>query len=342
MNAGSRTCGVLSVLAGFIIVSGASMAKAAASSDSAYHLLKEIPVEGAGGWDYLASDDAAHRLYVSHGVKVVVIDTQADAVVGEITDTPGVHGFAIAADLQRGFSSNGQEAKASIVDLKTLRTIAKVATGKNPDCIIYASSPGEVYTFNGKDETATVFKATIPLPGKPEFAAYDPATNLVYDNIEDKNEVVVIDARTHQVIHTWPIAPGASASGMALDSENHRLFIGCHNQLMEMMDSTTGKVVASVPIGERVDANAFDAQSHLAFSSNGDGTLTIAYEDSPNSLVVVQDLMTEKGARTMAFDHLTQKAYLATADFVKPAPGVPATARPQPVAGTFRILVYGK
>jgi len=320
-----------------------------ARADSPYHLLKEIAVGGEGGWDYLASDDAAQRLYVSHGTKIVVIDTGTDSVVGEIADTPGVHGFAIAPDLQRGFSSNGQEAKASIVDLKTLKTVAKVRAGENPDAIVYASGPHEVYTFNGKGRSATVFDAntghvtaTIALPGKPEFAAYDPVAGLLYDNIEAKNEVVVIDTKTHRIVKTWPISPGQEASGMAIDLEHHRLFIGCHNQLMLMMDGTNGKVVASVPIGERVDANAFDPRAQLAFSSNGDGTLTIAHEDAPGKLTVIQNLITQKGARTMAIDLKTQKLYLATAQFEVPAAGEPTPARPKPVPGTFKILVYGK
>jgi DNA-binding beta-propeller fold protein YncE len=320
-----------------------------ACADSTYHLLKEITVGGEGGWDYLASDDAAHRLYVAHGVKIVVIDTEKDAVVGEITDTPGVHGFAIAPDLQRGFSSNGREGKAGIVDLKTLKTLSKVATGENPDAIVYASGEHEVYTFNGKGQSATVFDAgtgnvvaTIPLPGKPEFAVYDPAAGLVYDNIEDKNEVVVIDAKKHQIVNTWPIAPGQEASGLAIDLQHHRLFIGCHNRLMVMMDSTNGKVVASVPIGEGVDANAFDPGAQMAFGSCGDGTLTVAYEDAPDKLVVVQDVMTQKGARTMTIDLKTQKLYLATSEFEAPTAGALVAARPKAVPGTFKILVYGK
>jgi YVTN family beta-propeller protein len=314
-----------------------------------YHLLKEIPIGGEGHWDYLVSDDAAHRLYVSHGEKIVVIDTQTDAKVGEIADTPGVHGFAIAPDLKRGFSSNGREAKASIVDLTTLKTVAKVDTGKDPDCIVYASGPHEVYTFNGKDNSATVFDAntgnvvaTIALPGAPEFAVYDPASNLIFNNIEDKSELVVIDAKTRQIVNTWPLAPGATPSGLAMDHEHQRLFVGCRNQLMLMMDATNGHILASVPIGGRVDATAFDPNGQLAFSSNGDGTLTIAYADGPTKLVVVQDVMTQKGARTMALDLLTQKLYLPVADFQPLAPGDPPTTRPPPVAGTFKILVFGK
>jgi len=319
---------------------------------SPYHFLKEIAVGGEGGWDYLAIDPAARRLYVAHATKIVVIDIDQDAVVGEISDTPGVHGFAIAPDLQRGFSSNGKEAKAGIVDLKTLQTVAKVDTGENPDAIVYASGPQEVYAFNGRGQSATVFDAktgkvvaTVPLPGKPEFAVYDPAAGRVYDNIEDKSEVVVIDVKLHQIVNTWPIAPGAEASGLAIDLAHHRLFIGCHNQLMLMMDGANGRVPATVPIGQGVDANAFDSGTQLAFSSNGDGTVTVAHEDTPDKLTLIQNLVTQKGARTMALDSLTHKIYVATAQFeaptANPAASAPPPGRPKIIPGTFKILVYG-
>lgn len=288
------------------------------AADGPYHLGKEIPIGGAGGFDYLSIDPAARRLYVSHASKVVVVDIDKDAIAGEITDTPGIHGFAIAADLGRGFSSNGRESKASIIDLKTLQTISKVETGQNPDAILYYSEQQEVYTFNGRGKSATVFDAktgkviaTIPLSGKPEFAAADPKAGRIYCNLEDKSEIAVIDAKEHKVLNTWPIAPGEEASGMAIDLAHHALFIGCHNKLMEMINTEDGKVVATVPIGDGVDANAFDPDTQLAFSSNGDGTLTIAHEDSPDKLTVVQNLETRRGARTMALDAKTHRIYLA-------------------------------
>src|SRR5712691_11133599 len=202
--------------------------------DGPYHAGKEIPIGGEGGWDYLSIDPAAHRLYVSHATHVVVIDTQSNKVVGDIPDTPGVHGFAIAADLGRGFSSNGRENKASIVDLKTLKLIQKVDTGENPDAILYEPGRHEVYTMNGRGKSATVIDAqtgkvvaTIPLEGKPEAAQADPKAGKIYVNIEDQNAIKVIDMSSHKVTATWPIAPGESASGMAIDLEDHRLFIGC-------------------------------------------------------------------------------------------------------------------
>ena len=319
------------------------------ASTPSYHFLKEIPIGGDGGWDYLSCDAASHRLYVSHGTRVVVIDTGKDTVVGEIEDTPGVHGFALAPDLSLGFSSNGKENKASIVDLKTLKTVSKVATGNDPDAILYVSGQNEVYTFNGDAQSSTVIgaesgkvTATIALPGKPEFAAYDPSTDLVYNNLEDKNEVVVIDSKAHQVLHTWPLVKGGQPTGLSIDAASHRLFVGCRNpQAMLMLDGNTGETVASVPIHAGVDATAFDPGTQLAFASTGEGFVAIAHEDSPNKLTAVQSLATQPGARTMALDVKTHKIYLATAKFEPLPAGAPAHTRPKPVPGTFKILVYG-
>jgi len=247
-------------------------------------------------------------------------------------------------------TSNGRENKASIVDLKTLQTLSKVDTGENPDGMLFEPAQQEAYVFNGRGQSATVIDvksgklvATIPLPGKPEFAAADSKAGRVYNNIEDKNELVAIDIKTHQVANTWPIAPGEEASGMAIDLAHHRLFIGCHNKLMEMIDSTNGKVLATVPIGEGVDANAFDPGTQLAFSSCGDGTVTIAHEDTPEKLTVVQTLKTERGARTMGLDPRTHRIYLASAKFEpqpEQSPGAPRQ-RPKMIQGSFKILVYG-
>ncbi len=314
--------------------------------DGPYHAGKEIAIGGEGGWDYLSIDPAAHRLYVSHATHVVVIDTQANKVVGDIPDTPGVHGFAIAADLGRGFSSNGRENKASIVDLKTLKLIQKVDTGQNPDAILYEPARHEVYTMNGRGKSATVIDAqsgkvvaTIPLEGKPESAQADSKAGRVYVNIEDMNAIQVIDTATHKVTATWPIAPGEAATGMAFDPATHRLFIGCDNKLMLMIDSTNGKVVYSVPVGEGVDSTWFDPATKLAFTSNGEsGTVTVVREESPTVLKVVQTLKTHAGARTMALDPSTHTIYLAATDY-EPQPAA-AKGRPKAVVGTFRVLTY--
>lgn len=313
-----------------IVLSAASLCRA----DEIYHFIKEIPVSGDGGWDYLSVDSAGRRLYVSHATKVVVIDIDKDAVVGEIPNTPGVHGLAVAPDLGKGFVSCGRENKAAIVDLKTLQTLSKVETGQNPDGMLYEPAQHEAYMFNGRSSSATVIDAregkvvaTIPLGGKPEFAQADSEAGRVYNNLEDKSEVAVIDIKTHTVVNHWPIAPGEEASGMAIDVPHHRIFLGCGNKMMVMMDNTTGKVVSNVPIGDGVDANAFDPATQLAFASCGDGTCTIAHEDSPDKLTVVQVLKTQPRARTMTIDPKTHRIYLATGDKNTP--------------NSFKILVYG-
>ena len=308
-----------------------------------YKLIKEIPIGGEGGWDYLSIDPKARHLYVTHANKVVVVDLNSDTIAGEIADTPGVHGFAIAPELGRGFSSNGKENKISIVDLKTNGTIAKVETGEVPDAILYEPERGETYAFNGKGQSATVIDAksgkvvaTIPLEGKPEFA--QSQSDRVFCNIEDKNEVIVIDTKTHSVVAKWPLAPGAEPTGMALDAAHHRLFVGCHNKLLVMLESTTGKVVATAPIGAGVDACAFDDAAQLVFASCGDGTTTIAKVEG-HKLNVVQTLPTERGARTMALDPATHRIYLATAKFDENAKD--EHGRPKIIDGTIRVLIYG-
>src|SRR6266446_4354924 len=215
-----------------------------------YKFLNEIPIGGEGGWDILTIDSAASRLYLSHATKVVVVDLNKNVIAGEIVDTPGVHGFVAVPELQRGFSSNGKEAKASVVDLKTLSTISKVDTGENPDALVYEPRRGEAYIFNHTGRSATVIEAktakvisTIPLGGSPEFAAADSAAGRVYSNLEDKNEVVIIDMAKHEVVAHWPLAPGEEPTGIALDAAHHRLFVTCHNKVMEMLDTTTGKVL---------------------------------------------------------------------------------------------------
>jgi len=305
------------------------------AADGPYRLLKEIPVGGASAWDYLSVDEAGRRLYVSHGTEVVVIDIDKDTVVGKIADTPRVHGFAPAPDLGRGVASNGGENKASVVDLKTLETITKLDTERNPDGMLYEPGRHEVYLFNGGSASATVINvkdakvvATVPLGGKPEFGTADPVAGRVYDNLEDKSAVVVIDTKTHTVAATWPITGGQGPSGMAIDTKNHRLFIGCDNKVMVMMDCSNGKVITSVPIGEGVDATAFDPGTQLAFAScGGAGATTIAHEDSPDKLTVVQTLKTESGARTMTIDPKTHKIYLSVGQRNGPP-------------NNFKVLVY--
>jgi len=335
-----------------LAIAGLAAAGLVHAQDGPYRFSKEIAIGGEGGWDYLSVDPAAHRLYVSHAAKVVVIDTQANKVVGEITDTPGVHGFAIAADLGRGFSSNGRENKVSIVDLKTLKTLQKVDTGENPDAILYEPSKKEVYAFNGRGKSATVIDAqsgkvvtTIPLEGKPESGQADSKAGKVFVNIEDVSEVVEIDAKALAVKAHWPLKPCESPSGMAIDRKHHRLLIGCENKMAAVMDNTNGKVVTTVPIGEGVDANGFDPGTGLGYSSNGkDGTLTVIREETPDRFTVAETVPTRKGARTMALDEKTHTVYLVTAQF-GPAPAATAEQpRPRPtiLPDTFTILVVSR
>jgi YVTN family beta-propeller protein len=315
-----------------------------------YNLLREIPIGGEGGWDILTIDSVARRLYLSHATKVVVVDLRKNAVAGEIADTPGVHGFVAIPEIQRGFSSNGKESKSSVVDLTTLKTVSKIDTGPNPDAIVYEPRHQEVYVFNHSGNSATVINAksatvnaTIPLGGSPEFAAVDETTGRVYCNLEDQSEVAVIDSAKHEVIAHWPLAPGEEPSGIALDAPHHRLFSGCHNKMMVMLDTENGKVVGSVPIGAGVDGCAFDDATQLAFASCGDGTTTIAREEAPDKLTVLQTLKTERGARTMALDPQTHRIYLPTAQFQpppSPSPGA-SPGRPTVVPNTLKLLVYG-
>lgn len=316
-----------------------------------YKWLKSIPIGGEGGWDYLSIDTDARKLYVTHASKIVVVDLDQQNVVGEIADTPGVHGFAIARELGQGFSSNGAESRVSVINLKTLKTITKVETGGNPDAILYEPVRSEVYAFNGRAKSITVIDAksdqpvaTVPLSGKPEFAIADAKNGRVFCNIEDNDEVAVIDTKSHSLIASWSLAPGKQPTGIAFDSAHNRLFVGCHNKLMVMLDSERGRIIATVPIGEGVDACAFDDATQLAFASCGDGTATIAKEETPDKLTVVQVLATERGARTMALDSKTQRLYTCTAqiDPTNASPLAAAPRRPSYVPGTFHLLVYGK
>jgi DNA-binding beta-propeller fold protein YncE len=304
------------------------------AAEPQYKKLKEIPIGGGGGWDYLSVDSVNHRLYVSHGTKVVVIDLEQDKVVGEVLDTPGVHGFVAVPELKRGFSTNGQENKSSIVDLANLKTLSKVATGGNPDAVLFEPAAGEIYTFNGRGsatvfdaKTGNVVVAEIPLGGKPETGVADSEVGRVYVNVENTNQVAVIDTKTHKVVANWPIAPGKAATGMAFVKDLHRLIIGCDK--MVMMDSTNGKVVDTLACGAGVDAAAYDAETHLAFvSAGGAGTVTVAKVEA-DKLTLVQTLTTERGARTMTVDPKTHKIYLSN-----------ATSRTDP--NSFKVLVYGR
>src|SRR5262245_35104887 len=305
-----------------------------AKSASGYHLLKKIDVGGEGGWDYLTVDAAARRLYVSRATRVMVFDADSGVSVGEIADTPGVHGIAIAADLGRGFTSNGRDGTVTIFELKTLKAISKVKVGTNPDAILYDTATHRVFAFNRGSSEASAIEAktgevagTIALGGHPESGAAD-GKGMVYVNLDDKSEVVALDSRKLEVKSRWPLDPGKGPTGMAMDQKTRRLFIGCGNKNMIVLNADTGKVVAALPIGGRVDATGFDPDTKLAFSSNGEGTLTVVREESPDKFTVVENVTTQPGARTMALDPKSHNVFLVTAQY-GPTPA-PTPERPNP------------
>jgi len=305
-----------------ILIFTLSLSLLAASAQTAgdYQVIKKIPIAGEGSWDYLTVDESARRLYVSHGTQVEVLDVDSGAIVGKIPNTPGVHGIAIAAELGRGFVSNGQSSTVSIFDLKTLKTIAEVPTGKKPDAIIYDPATSRVFAFNGGSNSATAIQAadgkvagTVDLGGGPEFAAAD-GSGYVYDNLEDESLVLKINARSLKVEQRWPTAPCTAPSSMAMDRPNRRLFIGCRSKVMAVMNADTGQVITTLRIGDHVDATAFDPDSRLIFNSNGEGTITVIHQDSPDKYSVVENVKTLPRAKTMALDPKTHQLFLSTAE----------------------------
>jgi len=319
----------------------ASLLSAAAATG--YHIVGEVKIGGEGGWDYLTVDSAARRLYVSHATHVVVVDLDTNKVVGDIPDTPGVHGIAIAPELNRGFISNGRGNSVTIFDLKTLKASGSVATGENPDSIRYDAASGRVFAFNGRSKNATAIDAksgavagTIALPGKPEFSVAD-GKGKVYVNIEDTNEIVEIDAAKASVTKKYALTGCDGPSGLAIDAKNRRLFSVCSNRVMAVSDPDAGKIVATPAIGAGSDGAAFDAGTGYAFSSNGDGTLTVV-QKAGATYGVVENIATERGARTIAVDEKTHKVYSPTAKTAPSQGGGRATYIPD----TFKVLVIGR
>jgi len=318
-------------------------AATALAGASGYHLIRTVPLAGDDGWDDLAFHQPSHRLFITHGTHVVVIDTADFSVAGDISNTSRVHGVAFAGDL--GFTSNGGDNTVTVFDLKTLQVLKRIAVGKGPDAILYDPATRKLLTFNGGSKDATVIDVasqtvdgTIPLGGKPEFATAD-GKGKVFVNIEDTSEIAAIDPKTMTVLKRWPLAPCEEPSGLAMDVAHNRLFAGCHNKMMAVVDARSGKIVATPPIGEGVDGNRYDPGTHLAFSSNGEGTLTVVREVTPSNFKVIETVQTQKRARTMVLDPKSHDVFLVTADFNPPAtPGTRGTIVP----GTFRLLVYGK
>ncbi len=306
-----------------------------------YAILKRLTPGGEGGWDLLAIDPAAHRLYLARATRVQVVDAGSGRLVGEIPDMPGAHGVALAPELGRGYASSGRDSSVTVFDLRTLATLAKIhLEARNPDAIVYDASSRRVFCFNGGSDNAVVIDATtgrvaggVALGGKPELAVAD-GRGRVYVNLEDSSAVVSFDARTLALGSRWPLAPGEEPTGLAIDAVHRRLFAGCSNQHLVVLEADSGRVIADLPIGRGVDGVAFDPDRGLAFSSNGEGTLSVVREEAPDRFRLVGDVPTQRGARTLALDPRTHRLYLPAANFGDPRPPI--------VPGSFTILVVGR
>jgi len=321
-----------------------------AQSAPGYRVLQTWKLGGEGGWDYLKVDSEARRLYISRATKVVVLDIETGKRVGEIADTPGVHGVALVPEIGKGFTSNGREDTVSVFDLQTLKTLNKIKVGNRPDAIWYDSATKRVFTFNAGSQDATAIDAakgvvagTIQLGGKPEFAASD-GRGTVFVNLEDKNQLFALDADKLTVKQRWPLPGCDEPSGLSMDQKNRRLFVGCGNKVMPVVNADNGTVIATLPIGEGVDATAFDEDAGLAFASCGEGVLTVIREDSPDKFSVAESVPTQKGARTMALDSKTHRVYTVTAKFGPPPAPTQSQPRPRPaiLPDSFVVLVLGK
>ena len=318
---------------------------------SGYQVIDKITIGGEGGWDYLLADTLRNRLFVSHGTKAEVIDLAKKIKIGEIPNTNGIHGLALVPDFERGFTSNGRDSSVTIFDFTSLKVIGTVKLNeRNPDAIIYDPFSKRIFTFNGGSKNATAIDAktgtvvgTVDLGDKPENAVPD-GKGTMYVNLETTSMLAAFNTQTLKVINKWPIAPGEEASGLAFDREHRRLFAGCSNKLLVVFDPDAGKVVTSLPIGDGVDGVAFDPETHLIFSSNGEGTLTVIREETPDTYTVLENVPTERGARTVTLDGRTHRVYLPTAKF-GPAPA-PTADRPRPrpsiIPDSFMVLVVGK
>jgi len=331
-----RTIFIISCAA--LIISSSSLI-----AQSNYKIANKIHVEGEGGWDYLNVDEVNGTIFVSHATVAQAIDIKTGKLVGTIPDTKGIHGIAIANDLNKGFTSNGRDSSVTVFNLKTFEVITKIqVTGQNPDAILYDPYSQKVFTFNGRSNNSTVIDAkenkvvaTIPLDGKPEFSATD-GKGKIFVNIEDKSVINVINASTLKVEQHWPIAPGEEPSGLALDNQNHRLFSVCGNKLMVVIDAETGKVITTLPIVDRCDGVAFDPELKRAYSSNGEGSITVVQEENSNSFKVLETIVTQPGAKTIAINKTTHHLYLTTAEY-ESAPTAD-NRRPPVKPNSFQIL----
>jgi DNA-binding beta-propeller fold protein YncE len=315
---------------------------------SGYRIADRIHLDGDGGWDYLVVDDSAARLYVSHSTIVQVVDIKKNKVIATFPDTKGVHGIALAQDLNKGYISNGKDTSVTVFDLKKLKVISRIkVTGLNPDAILFDPFSSRVFTFNGRSSNSTVIDAnldevigTINLPGKPEFSVTD-GQGKIYVNIEDKSEVCQINPLTLKIEKTWSVRPGKEPSGMAMDIADHQLFIVCSNETLIVLDVLSGKVISDLKIGNGVDGVAYDPVLKKIYSSNGDGTLTVINKENKSTFKVLENFPTQKGARTISLSLKTHRIYLPFAEYEAPPPATKENPHPRPIAkpGTFTVLV---
>jgi YVTN family beta-propeller protein len=308
-----------------------------------YRLLKRVPIPGDGGWDYLTVDEAARRVYVSHSNRVVVLDADTGEVRAMIPGTTGVHGIALAPELGRGFTSNGRANTVTVFDMKTLTPLAEVKTGRNPDAIVFDPASKRVFAFNGNSKNVTVIDAatsravaTLDLGGQPEFGVAD-GTGHVFVNLETTDELLMLDSAKPSILKRWQLAPGKAPTGLAIDLQNRRLFVGCGNKRLAVVNADTGTVVATVPIGSGVDATAYDAETRLIFTSNSEGSVTLIRQEGPDKYTAAGTLETRLGAKTLALDPKTHRLFIPAMD-VRPAGEAPSD-RP---SRRLEVLIYGR
>lgn len=326
-----------SILSFFMIVLANNL-----PAQSALKITDTFHIKSSGGWDYILADSSSNKLYVSHGTHVNVLDKNTGDSLGVILNTNGVHGIALVHSLGKGFTSNGRSNNVFVFDLNTLQVTDSIATGQNPDAIFYEDYSKKIITCNGRSNDITIIDPitdkviqTINVKGKPETAVSDGLGNVFINN-EDKSEIEVIDMKTMKLIHSWSIKPGEASSGLAIDRNTKRLFAGCENKLLMVIDATNGKIISKLPIGDGCDGVAFDIDRQTIYSSNGEGTLTVIKEYSKDKFEVVANVPTKQGARTLTVDAQTHKIYLPTANFGTPAAG---EKWPPVMAGTFKVLV---
>jgi DNA-binding beta-propeller fold protein YncE len=331
-------------LAAFFTLRGMAPAVAALPAPPDYRVVKTIPVGGDGSWDYLTVDGAARRLYIARATHVLVMDADTGTIVGDIPDTQGVHGVAVATEFERGFTSNGGADTTTIFDLKTLKTTGTVKTGAGPDGILYDPASKRVFTFNHSSNDITAIAAadgsvagTFVLGDRPEAAVAD-GTGSIFVNIPGKAQIVEFDSRRLTEIHRWSL-PCQEPSPLAMDRRKRRLFSACENRTMIIVNADNGNVVGTIPIGAHVDAADFDPETQLVFVSSGEGTLAVIHEDSPDKFRLIGNVLTKVGARTLALDPRNHQVFLASADFDPPPPG---EKRPQIRPNTFVILAVGE